>query len=326
MRRFALVCVALISLFHASGRAALAGPAKYPYKVVTTVGMVTDIVTRVAGDKAQVTGIIGAGVDPHLYKATRGDVVQLTQADIVFYSGLFLEGKMTDTLIKIGRSRPVFAVTELIDEELLLTPEEAQGHHDPHVWMDASLWARAVEAVVASLSSYDPPNAELYARNGEALREECTELHAYGVRAIASIPESGRVLVTSHDAFGYFGRAYGMKVLGVQGLSTESEAGLKDINNLVDYIVNHRVKAVFIESSVSPKNIRAVIDGAKSRGHEVVIGGTLFSDAMGGVGTYEGTYIGMLDHNITTVTRALGGEAPERGLNDKLSVRHDDKK
>lgn len=322
MRRFALVCVALISLLHASGRGALAGPEKYPYKVVTTVGMVTDIVTRVAGDKAQVTGIIGAGVDPHLYKATRGDVVQLMQADVVFYSGLFLEGKMTDTLIKIGRSKPV---TELINKELLLTPEGAQGHHDPHVWMDASLWARAVDAVVASLSSYDPPNAELYARNGEALREECTKLHAYGVKVIASIPESGRVLVTSHDAFGYFGRAYGMKVLGVQGLSTESEAGLKDINNLVDYIVRHRVKAVFIESSVSPKNIRAVIDGAKSRGHEVVIGGTLFSDAMGEAGTYEGTYIGMLDHNITTVARALGGEAPERGLNDKLSLRHDDK-
>lgn len=326
MRRCALVYIVLISLFHVGSRSALAGPEKYPYKVVTTVGMVTDIVTRVAGDKAQVTGIIGAGVDPHLYKATRGDVVQLMQADIVFYSGLFLEGKMTDTLIKIGRSKPVFAVTELIDEELLLSPEGAQGHHDPHVWMDASLWARAVEAVVQSLSSYDPANAEQYARNGVALRKECLDLHAYGIKVIASIPESGRVLVTSHDAFGYFGRAYGMKVLGVQGLSTESEAGLKDINNLVDYIVNHRVKAVFIESSVSPKNIRAVIDGAKSRGHEVVIGGTLFSDAMGEVGTYEGTYIGMLDHNITTVAQALGGQAPERGLNSKLGSRHDDKK
>lgn len=326
MRRFALVCVALISLLHAGGRAAFAGPEKYPYKVVTTVGMVTDIVARVAGDKAQVTGIIGSGVDPHLYKATRGDVVQLMQADVVFYSGLFLEGKMTDTLIKIGRSKPVFAVTELIGEDFLLSPEGPEGHCDPHVWMDASLWARAVEAVVQSLSSYDPANAEYYARNGDALRKECLDLHAYGIKVIASIPESGRVLVTSHDAFGYFGRAYGIRVLGVQGLSTESEAGLKDINNLVDYIVNHRVKAVFIESSVSPKNIRAVIDGAKSRGHEVVIGGTLFSDAMGEAGTYEGTYIGMLDHNITTVARALGGEAPERGLNDKLSLRHDEKK
>jgi manganese/zinc/iron transport system substrate-binding protein len=290
----------------------------YPYKITTTVGMVTDIAQNVAGDKAKVTGIIGEGVDPHLYKPTRGDVAQLLDADVVFYAGLMLEGKMADTLIKVGRKKPVFAVTELIEEQYLLEPEEMEGHFDPHVWMDASAWSRAVEAVAESLAEFDPDNAEYYRGNARDYAARLHELHAYGRRVMATIPAESRILITSHDAFSYFGRAYGIQVMGVQGLSTESEAGLQDINHLVDVIVNNNVKAVFVETSVSPKNIRALVDGARARGHEVKIGGSLFSDAMGAPGTYEGTYMGMLDHNITLVTRALGGEAPQRGMQGKL--------
>lgn len=293
-------------------------PERYPYNVVATVGMVTDIVANVAGDKAGVRGLIGSGVDPHLYYPTRNDVIALQDADVVFYAGLMLEGKLAATLEKIGRVKPVFAVTEKIDRTYLLTPPDMEGHPDPHVWMDPLAWAKCVEAVAEALAGWDPANAEFYRANAGEYVEQCRELHEYGRRAIATIPESSRVLVTSHDAFNYFGRAFGLQVMGVQGISTDSEAGLQDINRLVDVIVAKDVQAVFVESSVPARNIQALVDGARSRGKRVTIGGELFSDAMGQPRTYEGTYIGMLDHNITTVTRALGGTAPAGGMQDKL--------
>lgn len=296
-----------------------AAPKKYPYMVTTTVGMVNDIVRNVAGDKAKVTALMGAGVDPHLYKPTRDDVTALLGADVVFYSGLMLEGKLADTLIKVGRSKPVFAVTELIDEQFLLEPEEMAGHADPHVWMDPGAWAKAVEAVGKRLAEFDPANAALYRMNAVAYAAKCVDMTVYGKKVLATVPENSRVLISSHDAFNYFGRAFGLKVMGVQGISTESEAGLQSINALVDFIVKNEVKAVFVESSVSPKNIEALVDGVKSRGKDLKIGGELFSDAMGAAGTYEGTYLGMLDHNITLVARALGGEAPAAGNGGKLS-------
>jgi manganese/zinc/iron transport system substrate-binding protein len=295
-------------------------PKSYPYQVTTTVGMVTDIVRQVAGDKAKVTGIMGAGVDPHLYKPTRDDVASMMRADVIFYSGLMLEGKMADTLIKIARTKPVHAVTESIEEKFLLEPEEMQGHYDPHVWMDPMAWAKAVEAVGRALAEYDPANAEHYRRNAAGTVQRCEELAAYGQSVLSTVPESSRVLISSHDAFNYFGRAFGLKVMGVQGLSTESEAGLQRINELVDYIVQQEVRAVFVESSVSPRNIEALVQGVQSRGQALRIGGELYSDAMGAEGTYEGTYLGMLDHNITIVARALGGQAPERGWQGKLSA------
>lgn len=298
---------------------AAAAPRNYPYRITTTVGMVTDIVRNVAGDKAVVTGIMGAGVDPHLYKPTRDDVAAMVRSDVVFYCGLMLEGKMADTLIKIGRNKPVYAVTELIDEKLLLEPDDLPGHYDPHLWMDAGAWSKCVTAVAESLAEFDPSNAAYYRQNAADYAARLVELDEYARRSIASIPDSSRVLITSHDAFNYLGRAYGLRVMGVQGLSTESEAGLRRINELVDFLVANKVRAVFIESSVSPKNIQALIDGARSRGHEVRIGGELYSDAMGAEGTYEGTYIGMIDHNVTTITRALGGDAPAGGLQGKLS-------
>ncbi len=303
----------------ASARTAQAEPRRYPYQVTTTVGMVNDIVKNVAGDKANVRAIMGTGVDPHLYKPTRDDVSAMMRADVVFYSGLLLEGKMSDTLIKVARNKPVYAVTELIEEKYLLEPEDFAGHYDPHVWMDASAWAKCVEVTGKLLGEFDPKNAELYRKNATAYAAQCAKLHAYAKKSAASIPEGSRVLITSHDAFNYFGRAYGLNVMGVQGLSTESEAGLQRVNELVDFIVKNKVRAVFVESSVSPKNIQALIEGARGRGHDVKIGGELFSDAMGADGTYEGTYVGMIDHNITLVTRALGGEAPERGMQGKLT-------
>jgi manganese/zinc/iron transport system substrate-binding protein len=243
----------------------------------------------------------------------------MIRSDVVFYSGLMLEGKMADTLIKVARGKPVFAVTELIEEKFLLQPEDFGGHHDPHVWMDPSAWAKAAEAVGKSLAEFDPKNAATYKNNAAAYAAKCEELHAYGKKVLSTVPEKARVLISSHDAFNFFGRAFGLKVMGVQGLSTESEAGLQQINRLVDFIVENEVRAVFVESSVSPKNIEALVGGVKARGKELKIGGELFSDAMGEEGTYEGTYLGMLDHNITLVARALCGEAPAKGFGGKLS-------
>ena len=282
--------------------------------------MVADIVRQVAGDRGEVRSIIGEGVDPHLYVPTRSDVASLIDADIVFYSGLLLEGKMTDTLIKVASSvRPVHSVTELVDESALLAPDEFAGHFDPHLWMDVSGWMQAVDAVTGALAEFDPSAADGYRKRAAGYRAGLAELHDYALRVVGSIPERQRILVTAHDAFNYFGRAYGLEVEGIQGMSTESEAGLDRINRLVDLLVTRQVGAVFVETTIAERNVRALIEGAAARGHTVVVGGELFSDAMGQPGTYEGTYVGMLDHNITTVARALGGEAPERGFQGKLS-------
>ncbi len=290
-----------------------------PIRAVATVGMVGDIVRNVGAEHVTVTQIMGAGVDPHLYRSTRDDVLMIMDGDIVFYSGLMLEGKMSDTLIKVARSKPVYAVTEMIGESELLEPEEFQGHYDPHVWMDVSAWSQCVDAVAKSLAEFDPVHAEDYKANAQRYRQQLAELHEYGIKSIGTIPVGRRVLITSHDAFNYFGRAYGLDVQGIQGLSTESEAGLQRINELVELIVAQNVHAVFVESSVPRKNIDALVEGARAKHHEITVGGELFSDAMGETGTYEGTYVGMLDHNITLVARGLGGEAPATGMQGRLA-------
>lgn len=293
-----------------------------PIAAVATVGMVADLVRNVGGRHVTVTQIMGAGVDPHLYKPTRDDVQTIMQGNIVFYSGLMLEGKMTDTLIKVARNKPVIAVTEGLEPGQLLEPEEMQGHYDPHVWMDVAAWSLCVDVVADALCEFDAGHAETYRANADDYKRQLDDLQRYAVESLGSVPKDRRVLVTSHDAFNYFGRAYGLEVLGVQGLSTESEAGLQRINQLVDLLVDRQVQSVFVESSVPRKNIDSLVEGARSRGHAVSIGGELYSDAMGPDGSYEGTYIGMLDHNTTLVTRGLGGQAPELGMQGKLSSKH----
>jgi manganese/zinc/iron transport system substrate-binding protein len=295
-------------------------PTKTRYTIVATVGMVADITRNVAGEHAEVHGLIGSGVDPHLYKPTRSDVQKLMSADVIFYNGLLLEGKMTDSLLRAATSgKRVHAVTELIDQTYLLEPDEFAGHFDPHVWMDPAAWAKAVEVVRDKLVEYDPQHAEQYKLNAAEYLGRLELLDRYAESAMNSVSEQQRVLVTAHDAFNYFGRRFGFEVVGIQGISTESEAGVRDIERLVSLLVERNIAAVFVESTVSERNINALIAGAKARGHEVTIGGELFSDAMGDEGTYEGTYIGMIDHNVTSITRALGGQAPELGLNGKLS-------
>lgn len=288
----------------------------YPYSVAVTVGMVADLVTNVGGEKVRVKTLIGSGVDPHSYTPSRADVALLLRADVVFSCGLLLEGRMTDVLNKVGQQKPVIAVAERLDPEYIR--RESHQHADPHVWMDVRGWIMAVQVVTEALSAFDPANAPLYAANAQHYTEQLTALDQYVRRVLATIPQEQRIMVTAHDAFGYMGRAYGLEVVGIQGLSTESEAGLQDVNRIVDLLVERKVPAVFVETSVSDKNVRALVEGARARGHTVVIGGALFSDAMGEPGTYEGTYIGMIDHNATTIARALQGDAPTGGMLGKL--------
>ena len=294
-------------------------PKGYPYGIVATTGMVADLVRHVGGDRVEVEALMGEGVDPHLYNPTRDDALKLMRADVIFYNGLHLEGRMTELFNKMERKGvPVIAVAGVLAKEFLLPDQEIDGAPDPHVWMDVSAWEKALGEVQRGLSAYDPEHAAEYAANAKVYRERLRALDEYIRETMGTIPKGQRVLVTAHDAFHYFSRAYGIEVMGVQGLSTESEAGVSDINRLVDFLVKRKIPAVFVESSVSDKNVRAVVEGARSRGHEVVIGGQLFSDAMGASGTYEGTYLGMLDHNATVIAKGLGGKPPERGMEGKL--------
>ncbi|WP_439576411.1 metal ABC transporter solute-binding protein, Zn/Mn family [Elioraea sp.] len=290
--------------------------------VLATTAMIGDIVREIGGDRIRVETLLGAGVDPHLYKPTREDVAKMLRADVIFYNGLLLEGKMSDAFVRVARTgKPVYAVTELLPEEELIEPEGTDGLYDPHVWMDPTAWMRAAELIADRLAAHDAGNTALFRRNVETLRERVRALDAYAVQALATIPERQRVIVTAHDAFNYFARRYGIEVLGIQGLSTESEAGVRRIRELVAVLVERRIPAVFVETSVSDRNVLALVEGAAARGHRVVVGGALFSDAMGDPGSYEGTYVGMIDHNVTTIVRALGGTAPERGFQNRLRTR-----
>ena len=294
-----------------------------PYTAVATVGMIADVVREVAGERASVVAIIGEGVDPHLYKPTRNDVVTLSAADIVFYNGLMLEGKMSNLLLRLAhKGKPVHAVAETIRDRGDYLMTDAARDYDPHLWMDVQGWIKVVAVISEALSKLDPEHVEEYRSRAAAYSAELETLDAYARDLIGSIPESQRVLVTAHDAFNYMGRAYGLEVRGIQGLSTESEAGVKDIEELVSYLVERRIPAVFVETSVADKNVRALVEGAKARGHELVVGGELFSDAMGKAGTYEGTYVGMIDHNVSTIARALGGKVPEKGMQGELAHAH----
>lgn len=274
-------------------------------RVVATTGMIYDAVRNIAGDSAEAIALMGPGVDPHLYKATQGDLQRLTDANIIFYNGLHLEGKMGEVLEKLGRLKPVVAVAGSIPESRLRQTQQFAGNYDPHVWFDVSLWKKAVKQVGETLATKDTSHAVFYRSNTARYLQELDSLHAWVKAEIATIPESQRIMITAHDAFGYFGDAYGIEVKGLQGVSTQSEFGLKDIAELVNLIVSRQVKAVFIETSVSEKSINAVVDGCRQRGHEVKIGGSLYSDAMGEFNTEEGTYTGMVKANVNTIVSSL---------------------
>lgn len=281
-------------------------------RIVTTIGMITDIVEQIGGERVSVTGLMGPGVDPHLYKASEGDVTRMSEADIVFYGGLHLEGAMTDVLEHMNRRVKTVAVTQGIPDTLLLSPAQFAGAHDPHVWFDVTLWMSAVETVRRTLAEFDSGSREYYDRRADSYQIQLENLHRYVGEQAQRVPEEGRVLITAHDAFNYFGRAYGFEVRGLQGISTASEAGTADVQSLVSFIVNRKIPAIFVESSVPPRNIEAVKEAVRARGFEVNIGGELFSDAMGSEGTPEGTYIGMVKHNIDTIVGALLGETEKK--------------
>jgi manganese/zinc/iron transport system substrate-binding protein len=273
--------------------------------VVATIGMISNAVERVGEGRVEVEGLMGPGVDPHLYKASEGDLRRLERADIVFYGGLHLEAKMAEVLERIGDERRTQAVTDSIPRSRLLAPPDFSSAFDPHVWFDVRLWMRAVEQIRDTLAEADPAHAALYRRNAARYLDELRELDAYVRSRARSVPEERRVVITAHDAFAYFGRAYGFEVRGLQGISTASEAGAGDVQRLADFIAERRIPAIFVESSVSPRTIQAVREAVRARGFDVRIGGSLFSDAMGDEGTPEGTYVGMVRHNIDEIVEAL---------------------
>lgn len=293
------------------GRPGSHGRPGYPVRVVCTTGQVGDMLENIGGRHVTVESLMGSGVDPHLYKAVPGDVRKLNSADVVFYSGLHLEGRLADLLKKLARRKPVYAVTGRIEkvhergDRLLREVSGSAGHYDPHIWFDVSLWAKCVDYAAEQLIALDPDHAEDYRHHADAYLARLAELHAWCKTELGKIPQARRVMVTAHDAFGYFGDAYQVEVRGLQGISTADEADLASANALVEMLVTRRVKAVFVESSIPPRNIRSLVEACAARGHRVNVGGELFSDAMGSEGTPQGTYIGMVEHNVKTVVEAL---------------------
>ncbi|MFY0783578.1 zinc ABC transporter substrate-binding protein [Peribacillus simplex] len=297
------VLAALLILTGCGNDAAERDKGNSKLNVVATTGMIGDLVENIGGKHVEVTSLMGPGVDPHLYKATQGDVKTLDSADMIFYNGVHLEGKMTDIFEMMSKDKPTVAVTEDFKEDQLRKVSATE--HDPHVWFDVKLWIVAAEAVKKELIATDPDHESSYRENYEEYVLQLEELDKYVQEEINKIPEDQRVLVTAHDAFGYFGQSYGLDVRGLQGINTLSEYGSKDVTDMRNYLVENKIKAIFIESSVPRKAIEAVIQGAGKQGHKVEIGGELFSDAMGERGTEEGTYIGMVRHNTDTIVRAL---------------------
>jgi manganese/zinc/iron transport system substrate-binding protein len=309
-----IVLIIVIISFLISACSTSAGESQIPIaertiNVVTTTGMIADITKNVGGDRVQVTALMGPGVDPHLYKASEGDVLRLQEADVIFYNGLHLEAQMGDVLERLNEfGIKTVAVTDQIDRSLLQSPPEFQGNYDPHVWFDVTLWMKATEQVRNTLIEMDPASTSKYDANAEAYLAQLEELHQYVLNQANTIPAEQRIVITAHDAFNYFGRAYGFDVRGLQGISTEAQAGTADVQALADFIVEKQIPAIFVESSVPQRNVEAVQAAVQAQGFEVKIGGSLFSDAMGSEGTPEGTYVGMVRHNIDTIVSALTGD------------------
>ncbi|MGF1619926.1 MAG: metal ABC transporter solute-binding protein, Zn/Mn family [Rhodomicrobiaceae bacterium] len=318
-RRIALLTLAATA-FSVVLPVSVTAQSREPLKIVATTGMIADAARQIGGDLVAVKGLMGPGVDPHAYRQTRTDILGLTKADLVLWHGLYLEAQMEDFMRQLAARQKVVAVAEALPKDVLLSHETYTNKYDPHVWMTPALWSKVVGTIRDALIEAMPEQRGTLEANAEKHLQEIAALQDYTAKILATVPAETRILVTAHDAFNYFGRAYDFEVLGIQGISTESEAGLSRIAELVNLLVERKIGAVFVESSVSDRNIRAIMEGAAARGHDVKVGGELFSDAMGEPGTYEGTYIGMIDHNATLITRALNGDAPERGMSGRLST------
>ncbi len=277
--------------------------------VVTTTTMITDLVKNIGGDAINIEGLMGSGVDPHLYKASEGDVTKLVNADVIFYNGLHLEGKLVDVFEKMeGQNKTQVALAETIDKGQLIGSEYFASNYDPHVWFNVDFFKLFARKVTQVLSEKDPENAKTYIQNEEKYFEELDALKKDIQGVVDVLPKEERILITAHDAFNYFGEAYDFKVVGLQGLSTATEAGVQDVQKLATFIIEHNVKAIFVESSVPKRTIEALQQAVKSKDHDVKIGGTLYSDALGDAGTIEGTYVGMYRYNIKTIVSALINE------------------
>jgi manganese/zinc/iron transport system substrate-binding protein len=275
-------------------------------KVVTTTTMITDMLKNIGGDAIEIQGLMGSGVDPHLYKASEGDVSKLFHADVVFYNGLHLEGKLVEVFEKMqSQNKTTIAVAQAIDKKGLIGSDYFASNYDPHIWFNISYWKQATKFVVNKLKELDPKNAETFEENGIAFLAELDMLEDEVAMVVNTLPEEQRILVTAHDAFNYFGQAYNFQVVGLQGLSTATEAGVQDVQKLAGFIIENKIKAIFVESSVPRRTIEALQAAVQSKGHKVAIGGTLYSDALGNSGTVEGTYVGMFKYNVNTIVNAL---------------------
>lgn len=300
-----LLVVAAALGVQACGREQTRRPGDTRLRVVATIGMIGDIAARIGGDRVVVEALMGPGVDPHLYKASAGDVRRLSRADLVLYNGLHLEAAMGEVLEEMGRRKHTVAVTDWIDRSRLTAPPAFAGNYDPHVWFDVTMWMRAAQRIEAAYIEADSAHAQEYsARAAEVLRD-LTGLDAWVRERVSALPAARRVLVTAHDAFGYFGRAYGFEVRGLQGISTASEAGTADVQHLADEIARRRIPAIFVETSIPRRTIEAVQAAVRARGFDVQIGGALYSDALGNPGTAAGTYVGMVRANVETIVGAL---------------------
>lgn len=274
--------------------------------VVTTTSMITDLVKQVGGEHINLQGLMGAGVDPHLYKASAGDVTKLATADVIFYNGLHLEGKLVEVFEKMNASKVTqIPLGESLDKTTLIGSDYFASNYDPHVWFNITYFKSFTQEVVSTLSQKDPNNASHYKQNGAYYLDQLTALEAKIKTIISTLPPEKRILVTAHDAFNYFGKSYGFEVVGLQGLSTATEAGVQDVQRLSQFIIDKQVKAIFVESSVPRRTIEALQAAVQSKDHEVAIGGSLYSDALGNAGTIEGTYIGMFTYNVNTIVNAL---------------------
>ncbi len=273
--------------------------------IVCTTGMIADGIRNIAGDSAIVLSLMGEGVDPHLYKATTGDLEKLYNADIIFYNGLHLEGRMVQVLEKLSRLKPVIPISNGIPETALILVDSASNTHDPHIWFDVEHWADALHYASLALQKHDSLNGTFYENNTKIYLKKLTNLDSLVASQIAQIPDNQRLLITSHDAFSYFGKQYHIEVKGLQGISTAADFGLKDVSDLVKIIVARKIRAIFVETSVSEKSIDAVVIGCKAKGHQVIIGGHLYTDAMGANNTFEGTYIGMMQTNVKMIVAGL---------------------